>query len=160
MKKYVNTLIIIAATLSSISCIAIDRENAVCSSNNQLIDFVNVKELTPDLLNHFLTGAWDNMAVEFSQGDELPLEITLDGDLFAVLKTEPSPSSIVFKKTVLVRNHSGKFFMSTDYQNWIPMKRFFSGSIVSAIEINEKGPTIAIRAKLNQRTPESKLTEN
>lgn len=118
-----------------------------------IIDFINVRDLSSDILVDIMTGKLPNLAIEFSEGDQFPLELFLDGDLVSLVKPESSDLSIRFNRSVMLRNKKGKLLFSTDLHNWRPFRGFATGSLQAGLNVNdeEAGPVISFGVELNEK---------
>lgn len=124
-----------------------------------IVDFINVKDLSSEMLMDIMTGKLPNLAIEFSEGNLFPLELFLDGDLISLVKSEDVNLSVRFNRTVLLRNNKGKLLFSTDLKCWRPFRGFTTGTLQAGINVDheETGPVISFGVELNEREHSSSV---
>jgi len=156
MKKYVtHPLIAVATLLSTTSGNAFEFEfplNHGKPPEIEIVDFVRVGDLTEDMLQKIMNGDMQNIAIEFPKDEQLPLELFIGGDLISLVQSDDMPTFIKFNKSIYIRNHHGKLFLSADLHHWSPFERFVTGTLKVLLSIEEsQGPVITLGADLYER---------
>jgi hypothetical protein len=118
----------------------------------EILDFINVHDLTEDTLSDFIMGKMASIAIEFPENIQLPLELFLEGDLISLVKTEDSSPYIKFNKSIYLRNYNGNLYLSTNLKQWKPFEVFVTGKLQVGLSIKEvEGPVITLGAELHER---------
>lgn len=150
MKKICTIVFAIALSITQIQAVSAHQQE---EHDVMIIDFINVRDLSSDILMDIMTGKLPNLAIEFSEGDLFPLDLLLDGDLVSLVKSEGADLGVRFNRTVLLRNKKGKLLFSTDLQCWRPFRGFTTGKIQAGLNVNdeEAGPVISFGVELNEK---------
>ena len=108
---------------------------------------VRATELNPQIWSQYNKGEFNELTVEFRQGDEVPLNFQAEGDL---LETKVSnPSYLGVKRTFWVRMEQKQILMSLDGVNFKPFNQIIGGSFtVGASSEPNGGPANALNVLL------------
>lgn len=150
MKLLRTTIFVIACSLNQFQPLAAED---IDQPDVEMVDFVNVRNVTKETFQEIMMGNLPNLAIEFSEGDVFPFDLFLDGDLVSLLKPEGAINHVQFNRTVLMRNKNGKLFFSTDLHCWRPFRAFVTGKIQAGINLDDEevGPVISFGAEVNEK---------
>lgn len=152
MKKLYTTIFAIAFSFIQFQPLSANETEQV-DPDFEMVDFVNIRNVSPEMLQDIMSGKLPNLAIEFSEGDVFPFELFLDGDLVSMLQPEGVSQQVQFNRTVLVRNKNGKLRFSTDLNHWRPFRGFVTGQIHAGINVEDQevGPVISFGVEVNEK---------
>jgi hypothetical protein len=152
MNKYLFAMTVLTAGFSTNHLSAMPTESGAQAVVREIVDFVNVYDLSEDMLQQLLSGNLSNIAVEFPEHAQLPLNLFLDGDLISLVNPEGIPAYIKFNRSIYVRNLNGTFLFSTDLQQWRCYRDFFGRVVHAGFQVDPfVGPVISLGAELNEK---------
>ena len=152
MNKYLFAMAVLAAGVSANHLSALPMEDRVQEVEMEIVDFVNVYDLSEEMLQQLLAGNLCNVAVEFPAHAQLPLNLFFDGDLISLVKTDEALTFIKFNQSIYVRNLNGTFLFSTDLQQWRPYRAFVGGKVHIGFQVDAAaGPVVSLGAELNEK---------
>jgi hypothetical protein len=125
----------------------IDRE-----SSEHLLRVVNIFDITESELNRCVQGECSELAVEFSEGSILPLDMFLGGNFITFAAEEELHGlQIEVKQTFYIRCMEDDFIFSLNLEEWKPFFEFATGSISVALGTREGGPFVRLGADAGTR---------
>ena len=150
MKLLYTTIFAIAFSCVQFQSVAADEAE---QPEVEMVDFVNIRNLSQEMFLEIMMGNLPNLAIEFSEGDILPIDLFLDGDLVSLLQPEGVSNQLQFNRTVLMRKKNGHLIFSTDLHCWRPFMGFATGEIRAGINVEDEevGPVISFGVEVNEK---------
>ncbi len=149
MKTFYSAILAAVLSFSQFQTVSAD---TVEQRDVMIIDFINVKDLTSEMLMQIMTGQCANLAIEFSAGDQFPLNLFFDGDIASLIQTEESGLSLQLNRTIFLRAGSEGLLFSSDLNCWRSFREFITGQLQLGIYPQEEGdPVISISAMVNEK---------
>ncbi len=113
------------------------------------INVIPLSEITNETLQELFEGKRPNIALECSEGLNLPLTISISGDMLDAVSD--GYTSIKVLKNCYIRCEKGFLLFSTDLNDWKDFSTFFTGSIGFSLSVENEEPTASLNCELNQR---------
>ena len=98
---------------------------------------VRATKMNGALWSDLSKGALSDIIIEFRQGDELPVNLTAEGDLMET--TQTAPSYIGIKRNFWLKVQSAKIQISLDGTTFKEMNEVLSGSIEAGAGSDQNG---------------------
>jgi hypothetical protein len=98
---------------------------------------VRATEMNGTLWSNLSKGALSDIIIEFRQGDELPVNLTAEGDLMET--TQTATSYIGIKRNFWLKVQNTKIQISLDGTNFKEMNEVLSGSIEAGAGSDQNG---------------------
>lgn len=133
-------------TLSLLLLLWISESEAKTKIFPEVEQVVSAIDLTPVEIQGLIEGMPSNIAIEFKEGNAIPLRFLFNYRIFS-MKCDPN-LSIKIHSTTYLRSIGRKLYMSTDLVNWNKAKDFFQGRWVPNVKISPDRSHVLVESSL------------
>lgn len=149
MKVLSSALVAAVLSFSQLQTLSAD---TVEQPDVTIVDYINVNDLTTGMLMQIMTGQCPNLAIEFSEGDQFPLNLSFDGDIASLVQPEEGQLYLRLNRTIFLRAGAEGLLFSSDLNHWKSVREFVTGQLQFGIyPLSNKAPIISIGAIVNER---------
>ena len=126
--------------------------SALCGeeSDNQMV--INLQDFSRYLVEGVELGKLKNIILACPAGSEIPLRLTIRGDVFSFVAGETLPLSIKVLNTCYLKHQGKGLLFSRDMQTWKDFSEVFTGKAAAALTFQDNVATGNMEIEINHQT--------